>query len=309
MRFEQPTGLMFHHFHGQEHLPSQGSVDCDTFEAILNLVSLNHRILKAEDWLERARVGSLEANDVCVTFDDTLACQYDVALPVLEKHDLTAFWFVYTSILEGGLEVLEIFRYFRTANFENINEFYSRFFAIAETRLERQYHTAESLFGQCDYLAHAAYYSQNDKWFRYLRDNILTFAQYKSIMDTMMKEASFSIDKAKDKLWLKSSQVENLSQSGHVIGLHSHTHPTTMAKLTTTEQRTEYRSNSDSLTTILGRRPETVSHPCNSYSTETLDILRSLGVRIGFRANLLPVANRSQLEYAREDHANLLQYL
>ncbi|WP_298814677.1 polysaccharide deacetylase family protein [uncultured Roseibium sp.] len=309
MRFERPTGLMFHHFHGQDHPQTQGSINGNTFEAILEFISRKHRLLKAKDWLDRAKAGSLERNDVCVTFDDTLACQYDVALPVLEKHGLTGFWFVYSSILEGGLEPLEIFRYFRTTCFDSIDEFYERFFELAHELLLEAYHTSEHRFDHGSYLTHATYYSRSDRWFRYLRDNVLTSESYRSIVELMMKEARFSIDSARDKLWLTASQVKQLSHSDHVVGLHSHTHPTTLAELPAAEQKTEYKRNSDSLNAILGYRPDTVSHPCNSYNCETLEILKSLGVQIGFRANRLSVASRSELEYAREDHANILPLL
>lgn len=309
LRFERPTGLMFHHFHGQDHPQTQGSISGNTFESILEFISQDHRILKAKDWLDRAKTGSLERQDVCVTFDDTLACQYDVALPVLEKHDLTGFWFVYTSILEGGLEPLEIFRYFRTTCFETVDQFYERFFELSNEFLLEAYCTAEYRFEHASYLAHASYYSRNDRWFRYLRDNVLTSKSYRSIVELMMKEKRFSIDVARDKLWLTSSQVKHLSQSDHVVGLHSHTHPTTLAELPFAEQKTEYELNSDSLNALLGCRPNTVSHPCNSYNCQTLEILDSLGVQIGFRANRLSVENRSELEYAREDHANILPLL
>ena len=48
-----------------------------------------------------------------------------------------------------------------------------------------------------------------------------------------------------------------------------------------------------------------MSHPCNSYSPYTLALLRQLGVRIGFRANMAR-AQHCSLEHPREDHANLL---
>jgi peptidoglycan/xylan/chitin deacetylase (PgdA/CDA1 family) len=86
--------------------------------------------------------------------------------------------------------------------------------------------------------------------------------------------------------------------------MHSHTHPTKMEYLSAAEQRREYGTNHDLLAALLGTRPTTVSHPCNSYSAETLRILADLGVRLGFRADVArPVA--SMLELPREDHANL----
>ena len=41
-----------------------------------------------------------------VTFDDNLKCQYDIALPILDKYSLKAFWFIYTSPLDGVTIIL-----------------------------------------------------------------------------------------------------------------------------------------------------------------------------------------------------------
>ena len=63
---------------------------------MLRFVGLRN-ILPADEWMARATSDRLDENDLCLTFDDALRCQYDVALPVLEKYGLTAFWFVYSG--------------------------------------------------------------------------------------------------------------------------------------------------------------------------------------------------------------------
>jgi hypothetical protein len=49
-----------------------------------------------------------------------------------------------------------------------------------------------------------------------------------------------------------------------------------------------------------------MSHPCNSYNQATLEILRELGITLGFRANMASGFS-SELELPREDHANLVR--
>ncbi len=309
MKFERPTGLMFHHFHDDVHPEAQGSIDAGTFGKILDHIQKEHRILPAQDWFESAVAGSLTAQDVCITFDDALACQYDVAGPVLAERGLTAFWFVYTSVLEGGIEPLEIFRLFRTTRFSGVEAFYARFFGRIEEDDRDRYREARSQFDPEEYLKNAPFYSHDDRWFRYLRDNTLTADEYEAVMFGMMDDASFSIEDARKNLWLTAGRVKDLAKDGHVIGLHSHTHPTTMAKLSPQRQRQEYERNYSALTALLGKRPLTVSHPCNSYSQTTLEILRSLDIEVGFRADSQEIDNRSLLEFSREDHANICRHL
>ena len=56
-----------------------------------------------------------------------------------------------------------------------------------------------------------------------------------------------------------------------------------------------------------------MAHPLNSYNEDSLEILEELGIRCGFRADLLfPVRkyiNPSPLEFAREDSANLISMM
>ncbi len=54
-----------------------------------------------------------------------------------------------------------------------------------------------------------------------------------------------------------------------------------------------------------------MAHPSNSYSDDTLKILRQLNVVCGFRSNRTPAEgkkiNPSSLEIGREDHTNILK--
>ena len=62
------------------------------------------------------------------------------------------------------------------------------------------------------------------------------------------------------------------------------------------------------LSTTLEAPPQVMSHPSNSYSDVTLDILSRLGVRLGFQSNMVR-PGETKLEYPREDHANILQMM
>jgi peptidoglycan/xylan/chitin deacetylase (PgdA/CDA1 family) len=121
-----------------------------------------------------------------------------------------------------------------------------------------------------------------------------------------MDQVGFDRDEASRNLWMTPDHVKQLDSEGHVIGLHSHTHPTTLGLLPPEAQKQEYEKNASWIRNLLGATPCVASHPCNSYSPETQEILHSLGVELAFRADTAHVVRRSQLEFPREDHANLL---
>ena len=77
-------GIMFHHFHDNGiHTKGQGSINKDEFKNMINFIG-KENILDADIFFEKFRENKLKDNEVCLTFDDGIKCQIDVALPVLE---------------------------------------------------------------------------------------------------------------------------------------------------------------------------------------------------------------------------------
>jgi len=298
-------GIMFHHFYDEQHFIGQGAISVDQFENIIEYYGDN--LLPAHKWLDKAINNTLDNNHVCLTFDDALLCQYEVALPVMEKYNLTAFWFVYSSVLDGGVENLEIYRKFRTVYFSSIDEFYHAFFVMLE---KSEYHDSiqhllKNKYSHNDW-KNFPFYSENDTKFRFIRDVALGVEKYNQVMDLMMKSYNIDMQEFSSDLWMSVEHIQGLHSDGHVIGLHSHTHPTQISDLSVLEQEAEYKKNYDFLHAALGVRPRTVSHPCNSYNNDTLSILRKFNIEMGFRANMERHLF-SEFEFPREDHANVIK--
>ena len=303
----QAYAIMLHHFYDEKHPAGQGAISAQELHAIISHIG-RERIIPANEWLLRAKNNDLQ-NYICLSFDDGLRCQYDIALPVLQAYDLTAFWFVYSSVFFGECERLEIYRYFRTIYFTDINEFYQQFKQqILNTNYAEEVTQQLQHFVAKNYLPDAPFYTNNDKEFRFLRDQVLGFNRYCQVMDDMMAQYDVDEEKMAQQLWLSKQQLQQLHQQGHIIGLHSYSHPTQMAKLSMAKQRQQYSSNIEQLTALLNYRPTTMSHPCNSYSATTLAILKDLDIELGFCANLQATQN-SVYEYPREDHANLMRQI
>jgi peptidoglycan/xylan/chitin deacetylase (PgdA/CDA1 family) len=306
--YKKAHGIMFHHFHNEIHPIGQGSIDSNQLDKLIKFVGPEN-ILNARDWYEKTINGTLEDNERCLTFDDNLKCQYDVALPVLEKYGLTAYWFVYSSPLEGAIENLEIYRYFRSKYFEDIDDFYSSFFIeLKNSDFNEIYQEKIKDFIPKNYLKKSTFYTDNDRTFRYTRDFILGPDNYNSIMDKMLLKNKIKKEDVQKLLLMNERELISLHDKGHILGLHSHTHPTQLKLMSREEQNLEYNNNFNYLKKITGEAPLTVAHPCNSYNKETIEILKDLGVKLGFRANL-DQPEYSALEYPRIDHANLLGYL
>jgi peptidoglycan/xylan/chitin deacetylase (PgdA/CDA1 family) len=303
---DRAHGIMFHHFHddAQGHPKGQGAISAAGFEDIIRRVGPS-RILPAKEWVGMAGAGTLPADALCLTFDDALKCQLDVALPVMRDYGLTALWFVPSAVCEGGGAYLEVFRYFRTVEFGSVEDFYIAFYEqMRATELSSKLEAGLRGVDVTRHLAEFAFYTDEDRRFRYVRDRILTVPEYERIMLEMIASRHLSPEQLSRNLWLSNSDVRALDAHGHVIGLHSYSHPTDLRSLPVEQQTAEYQRNYAHLSSVLGKKVETVAHPCNSYSEDTLSILRQLGVVLGFCSRMVE-PGLSALEWPRQDHTNI----
>ena len=305
---QKPHGIMFHHFcDDYRHIRGQGSLTAERFEKLLAYYQRTHNIITAEAFLQRSEAGRLQPEDVCLTFDDGLLCQYDIAFPVLKAYGLTAFWFIYTSPMDGVLEKIEIYRHFRFSCFPDIDAFYTAFFKIVSKRYPDSWRMLES-YDPAPLLREFPFYTVDDLRFRYLRNTALGETVYNRIMDEMLESFGYNTKEASELLWMKPDQILTLHREGNIIGLHSHSHPSVLTDKGFNGQLYEYKQNKERLESIIEERISSVSYPCNSYDSDTLICMKELGIKIGFRANMADVCiGEPRLEFAREDHANIIR--
>ena len=301
-----PHGIMFHHFHDFKHSKSQGSISAEQFDEILESLGNQNNILNADEFTQRLGESKLQQNDICITFDDGLLCQSEIAQPVLKSRDIKAFFFVPSSIFFGDCDLIEVFRVFRHNYFTHIDDFYAEFFQLTSNEHSENFKSAEIRFKNSNYLAEYHFYSANDKWFRYLRDESLSKEQFASLMHILMSEKNFNIEDTKKLVWMSEKILVDLLKDDHSIGLHSYSHPTSLHKLDEDNQTLEYQKNFNHLEKVLGLKPTSMSHPFGNYNEVTLEILRSMKIKIGFRDNVSIKVIRSNLEIPREDHSNIL---
>jgi peptidoglycan/xylan/chitin deacetylase (PgdA/CDA1 family) len=87
--------------------------------------------------------------------------------------------------------------------------------------------------------------------------------------------------------FLKTGQIRELVERGHVIGSHSASHPTRMASCTTDELRSEWRDSVKKLSDIIGKPVTTASVPGGYFSRRVAETAAECG--IGFLFNSEPV--------------------
>ena len=163
------------------------------------------------------------------------------------------------------------------------------------------------------------YYSINDIKFRQVRDYYIPKDKYKKTMNSMFAKKNFEAKEFYSNLFLNKSDLLNLKSLGNTIGLHSHTHPTSLENLDIKLQKYEYQKNQAVLSNILNietKQINSMSHPCGSYNIETLETLIHMGIEVGFKHLMviekekgMKKINNSNLEIARQDHTAILKLI
>ncbi len=305
-------GIMFHHFHDRNmHKKSQGSISAKEFEKILNFIGFEN-ILDPKVFIDLLKNNKLKKKHVCLTFDDNLKSQFDIALPVLEKHNLKAFFFVYSSSLTKKPDLLELFRYFRTNYYKSVNLFYKDFNKevinkYGKNKIDNFFKNNKKKI--LSWKSNFKIYTVQDIKFRFLRDRFLLKREYEKFMFNLFASKKFDYKKILKKLFMNSKDLNKLSKLGHEIGLHSNSHPTRLGDLSKIHQLTEYNTNKKILKSFVKKIDIiSMSHPCGSYNQNTINILKNMKIQVGFRSDLKK-KNNSSLEIARMDHSIINKYL
>ena len=308
-------GVMFHHFHdNKKYKFSQGSITSNELYKVIKYIGQNN-ILNADEFIDKFKNKKLKTNNVCLTFDDGLKCQYELAVPVLEDLKIKSFFFIQSQPLVESGNLIEIFRYFRNNFFNSVDGFYDLFFKVINKNLTSFFYKhrkqIESVKKQI------TYYSENDIKFRFVRDILLTKKEYDNAMLSMFKIKKFQYRNYLKSFHMNSKQIKDLDKKGHLIGLHSHKHHHLIEKLNYNDQLKEYSQNFKILTNILNKSKQIVrsmSHPNGSYNKNTLKILENLNIEIGFKQTInldkkMKKINNTPLEIARQDHGTILKMI
>ncbi|MDB2680949.1 polysaccharide deacetylase family protein [Candidatus Pelagibacter bacterium] len=300
-------GVMFHHLHNHIHKKGQGSISKNEFRNIILLLKKKYILNDADIYIKKIISKKITTQDICLTFDDSLKCQIDIALPVLRKEKIKAFFFIYSGAFKDNPDNLEIFRYFRNTKYKSIQLFYKDFFLSMKNLFSDDYFKFKKKFTSM-YLRQFKFYSIEDKKFRFCRDRILNKKSYETLMFKLMKKKNFNYKMSIKKLFMNKSDIASLVKYNQVVGLHSSTHPVNLPNLPIKDQMREYKDNMLFIKRFTKSKPISMSHPFGRYNKDTLKILNKIGIKIGFLSYKKKTI-KSLLEIPRVDHVEILKKL
>jgi len=302
--------IVFHYFHNNQHIPCQGSLSQTELMNVLEYIEKYYDVITPKEFIECVVNNYVFEEDekVCLCFNCGLKSQEDIALPVLSKLSLKAFWMLNTKIFDGESTNVETYHHFRFYKYINVNDFYCDFFDEVEELLAKKNNSLSKIRASLlfqNYLGWSNYYTESDKLYKFLRDNIIV-EDFEIIMSKLMQRKNYNPSEHAHHLWISKEKIAQILQEDHVVGLHTHSHPYKVDALSKKEQFNEYVENKTILEKITGEKIVSMSHPCNNYNEDTLNILRELGIIIGFRSDF-GFDVKSNLELSSKDVSEIVK--
>jgi len=305
-----PHGVMFHRFYGPNLPKYRGALNAEDLESLILQIGAS-RILEPKEWLFRLANNTLKKYHVCLTFDDCLKSQILVAVPVLKKYNLSAFFFIHSLTFFNEMDLNEVFSNIISTKFNNIMSFMTEFESYL--KLDNSIFTEDQYLEFRDSMKKTySFYSESYLKYIYLRNKYFTNIQFNDHMKKFFTKKNFMNDIDPEMIWMNESDLLSLIDSRNIIGLHSYSHHINFKNLSYDEQLIEYKKNISHLEALSGYKITSASHPLGSYNSDTLNILKDLGIECAFRSsNTIPtssdIINPNKLELARVDVCDIIK--
>ena len=232
-------------------------IDASRFNELCGWLKGWFNMLSLDDAVARMKSGTLPARAACITFDDGYADNHHVALPILQRHGLTATFFIATGFLDGGRmwndTIIETIRGGTTPLLDFSSLGLGQY---PVSTIDQKKATIAALIKQIKYRPVAQRIS--------ITEQLAHLAQVELPHDLMMT----------------AHEVKAMRHAGMLIGAHTVSHPI-LARLTDEQARQEIEDSKIFLEQLLGERVGLFAYPNGKpgedYSPQTVEVVSSLG--------------------------------
>ena len=234
-----PHGIMFHRFKNFKIKDTgHGALSAKDLSKLIKFIG-RKRILSPDEWMNKLKKNKLKNQDLCLTFDDGLKSQLNIALPVLNKYNIKAFWFIHSNTSPKNFDKSEIFSILIVKKFKKYKNFTNKFLKYINinpnifnsTSFNKYYKTEKNLY---------SFFSKIEIKYKFLRDIYFTRHKFENLMENFFKSFGLNVKDFYKNTWMNKKDLIKLNKKGHMIGMHSFSHPYRMSLLSKKQQLNEY---------------------------------------------------------------------
>jgi peptidoglycan/xylan/chitin deacetylase (PgdA/CDA1 family) len=234
----------------------------ELFENCIKYISANYKIITIED-LMNPHILDPKFEYSTISFDDGYKDNIQFAIPILEKYKIKASFYIVTDCIEKNIPTwTHILEYsFQNTNKTDINLNYS--FLPANLRVDKLTSVNERL----KYIVKLKPYLKklNHEHRLVILNHISKYFNDVTLPDLMMN-------------WEDVRILQNL---GHHVGSHTVSHCMLGTMSDSKLQEMELKKSYDVIFDKTGVYPVTISYPVGSYNSDTIEISRKIGYKLG----------------------------
>lgn len=233
-------------------------LDAQRFDQQMCWISSWFNVLPLDQAIERLSSQSLPERAAAITFDDGYADNYTIALPILQKHGLSATFFIATGFIDGGRmwndTIIESIRHCQNITID-LGKLNLGCHCIATSEQKRS--AIQTIIGQIKYLP--------------LAERVERAAYIAEVAKTPII----------NDLMMTSAQIQALRDTGMQIGAHTVSHPI-LARINLETAREEIAANKEMLEHLLKEKIRTFAYPNGKPGIDYLLEHRELVKQLGF---------------------------
>ena len=249
------TILILHGVKPAPDLMFPGNTHAQQFDAMLGWIGAWFNVMPLPDAVAAMAAGCLPARALAITFDDGYEDNHSVAMPILQRHGMSATFYVSSSFLNGGCMWNDVvIESVRRSDKSEID--CGRFGRHTLKGWAARAQAAEALIGQIKYL------------------------DFDARLDAVAEVAKACSVVPPTDLMMRDEQVLGLHRAGMTIGAHTCRHPI-LARISDEAVRAEIADGRAALESIIGARVGLFAYPNGrpneDYRAEHVAIVRELG--------------------------------
>jgi peptidoglycan/xylan/chitin deacetylase (PgdA/CDA1 family) len=245
-------------------------LDLSLFDKCIRYISSHFHIVLLEDLFQNDFDFSIKKKYATILFDDGYKDNLEYALPILEKYNVRASFYVVTDCIEKNIPTWTyILDYaFQYTNKKNINLEFD--FLPEELRVNELPGNKERI-----------------EYVKKLKPVIKNISHEDRLRVITAVTESFD-DVELPGLMMNWDDLRLLRSKGHYIGSHTVSHSMLGTMTNETEIKKELVESGEKIKLQLGYFPSTISYPVGSYNKTTIQLSKAAGYKIGLAVKQQP---------------------